>query len=254
MTSEFTIDDFLRDCKKIEKACSGSEASSPIQILKQLESDFPNFFTHCNKFYKKCSPETHLVHFTKLLRQISKSTPSKDFDDPESSLLRNLDLDMSESKASKVNLSFDNLDNLDKTDDDNMIISTSVNKNPDFSQLDKEIILLKKREFKMLNRLSLLEKQMSIVMIENKNHIRKTYELQSELAMRSDFESLSLLQLHPIIEARVELKIYFWALYRRLHFFAKNIDIFRKQFIRVRETETVIKCLWIFISPLKLLY
>lgn len=238
MSTEFTIKDFLKDCKKVEADCSKNLSSSPSKILKKLETNFPNFFKNCNKFYKKCNPEKHLINFTKLLRKMSKSTPNKTFDDPETSLLRNLDFDMSESKNSKLNLSFDNFDKTDN-DDDNIIISSSGSKNFQVSRLTKEINLLKKREFKMVNRLGHLEKQVSLLMLDNKNHVRKTYELQSELVLRSGIENLTLLQLHPVIEARIELRIYFWALYRRLHFFAKNIDIFRKQFIRVREIRNV---------------
>jgi hypothetical protein len=92
----------------------------------------------------------------------------------------------------------------------------------------------------MLKKISNLEQRISLMMIKNNNHIRKTYEIQNELLSRSKFDSITLLELHPEIETRIDLKVYFWALYRRFNFFAKIFDLFRKKFLRVQESPKVI--------------
>jgi hypothetical protein len=225
---------YLKDCKKVEKICSQNESFSPIKSLEIIEKEMPSFLENCQQFYKKSNPEKNLIHFSKLIKKLSESKSNEEGRKSKKAFLRTLDL--LEEKNPNLDLSFDNLDN--KENDQIKITSKSSNSNQNNS-LHREILQLKKREHGMIRKIDDLEKKLSMVLIDNNRHIRKTYQIQSQMLTKLDFDSSNLLQLNPYIEMNVGLKLYFWALYRRFHFFARTFDLFRKQFLRVRELPNV---------------
>ena len=236
MTSNCTQEQFLEKCKKVEKICKEKKACPPDEIIKQIAKDIPNFIENCNEYYQKSNPQKNLRNFNRVIRKIEKQQ-SKD-ENNRIPMFKFGVLGLDDDDKSDVELSFDNEDHPGESKDE-VEIAFDPKNSKEQSYLYKELVQLKKREFGMLKKISDLEQKLSLIMLENSNHIRKTYEIQNELISRSKFDSPILLQLHPVIESKIELKIYFWALYRRLSFFAIIFDLFRKRFIRVKESVRV---------------
>jgi hypothetical protein len=231
------LENFLIECKKVEEFCKKNESGSGTKTLQEIEKLFPDFFKNLNSNYQKCDPEKNLINFQKLLKKISNDSEKKS--DTSQKILRNLELDKEGKKDQDLELSFDG-ENQTEVHPKPVKPSDSPNQTQSIQDVQKELGELKKRNFRLFNRVNMLEQKMSLLTMENNTHIRKTYNLQSELFLRSSgFDSLSLLELHPKIESNIHLKLYFWGMFRRLHFFARNCDLFRKKIIKVNVSKSV---------------
>ena len=251
--------EFFSKCLAVEQICDNKLKKAPTQVLSEIETKFPDFFKNFKKFSKSPELKEKMINFRGILTQAlensnenfekktnekserTSSQKKKKKKKSSQSILNSVNLklllDSPKTSQRKDSLSFkDDISNQGLNDDDDMLESKK-----QVALLKIELTKLKKRNHYIFDKVEFLEKEMLSLKMDRKIHVRKTYEIQDEVKFQiKKIKKNSLLDLPPQIDKSLESKTYFWAMYRRLRFFATVIDLFRSKLIRVRSPFQVI--------------
>lgn len=216
-----------KTCQEIEKFCEQNQKNlSPEEILKLIEINFPKIFKESKQIFFSTSKEVEMPLFKKFSQKVLKIVNQKEFKQKES-FMKEIGNDLFEKK----NVQNSNID-------DNNENEKILDPNEEKEFMKNEIFKLKKRNYNLFERLTCLENELQHLKVNNNAVVKKVYEVQDEIKFQSNpFKKPSLLHLPTFIEESPEIKQYFWALYRRLSFFCKSVDLFRNQYV-IMKTKT----------------
>lgn len=234
-------DSFIKNCPLVEEICQNKEKDYPGTVLKEIEYKFPQFFANFKIYFKDVKSVYKMEHFRILVGSViqlsSKKDISKEGDSPS---IRKLDLDLlsNEEKGGKFKL-------VNQSFEMEQVSKQSEEKGPsdvakDSRNSDLHNFTLEKRSYFLFKKVEFLEREMKIYKRDKSALLRKTYQIQDEVRLiNNSLRDSSLLELHPEIEKHLELKLYFWSVYRRLRFFARVSDLFRNRFVKVYKKKKV---------------